>query len=386
VPSLDELRSFEEDGTLRMSEAPPPTDPAEFDQMVRVYSKDKQEPDGTDIDLRQSMDLIELAGSDEVHVTGELPAPAAPKYDPETGELLRPLDVAGEEQHVNPADIPLAKPTLDYARLNSPQAEKRISPAIELLKPVNLVTQGFALLFALAGSFFLIPGIPVIAHFSNVIEDIGPDDRDELPRFLRDFSFSQDIFFPCMYFMQSILFCFGPVLFFGRFIPGDARIPGVLALTVLGIIFFPAVLLTSTTSGALDNLRPDRVFGVIAAIGGRYILLILMMLAVVAIDIFRSGVLQFILFAKWRLRTPFVAEVGMLAVEMYLMHYFCWSLGLTWRKFHDRFPWVFQRFIPSSPRRFPQTSRNPANNKRAPRPRGWAQRLKNTTAEKSADG
>jgi hypothetical protein len=31
---------------------------------------------------------------------------------------------------------------------------------------------------------------------------------------------------------------------------------------------------------------------------------------------------------------------------IYLMHAFCWYLGLAYRKYHEKFPWVFQRHIP----------------------------------------
>ena len=48
------------------------------------------------------------------------------------------------------------------------------------------------------------------AHFANVIEETGPEDRDELPRFLRDLNFAEDIWLP---------FCAcagGDLLFFAR--------------------------------------------------------------------------------------------------------------------------------------------------------------------------
>ena len=37
---------------------------------------------------------------------------------------------------------------------------------------------------------------------------------------------------------------------------------------------------------------------------------------------------------------------AMLAGAIYVAHAFCWQLGLIYRTYHDRFPWILQRHIP----------------------------------------
>ena len=36
-----------------------------------------------------------------------------------------------------------------------------------------------------------------------------------------------------------------------------------------------------------------------------------------------------------------------LVIGVYMMHYFCWYLGLIYRDYHEVFPWVLQRHIPT---------------------------------------
>jgi TctA family transporter len=39
------------------------------------------------------------------------------------------------------------------------------------------------------------------------------------------------------------------------------------------------------------------------------------------------------------------ASYGSLIMGIFLMHYFCWVLGLLYRQKHEQFPWVLQRHV-----------------------------------------
>ena len=44
------------------------------------------------------------------------------------------------------------------------------------------------------------------------------------------------------------------------------------------------------------------------------------------------------------LEEPYV-QLPLLAVCVYLAHFFCWHLGLLYRAHHDDFPWLMQRHV-----------------------------------------
>jgi hypothetical protein len=193
----------------------------------------------------------------------------------------------------------------------------------------------------------------VVAHYANVIEDIGPDQRDELPRFLRNLSIHDDLWRPFVNFAASCMYCFWPLLILWHFQQIASSTGLVLAggLVAAGSLFFPAVLLTATTSGSMLNLRPDRVLGTIKVIGMSYMLLVA---ALVLVEIFYSvGLLTTSLNAfvildhrwtkSWLAYGPLAYSI--MCGAIYLMHYFCWQLGLAYRRDHHRFPWVLQRHI-----------------------------------------
>ena len=112
VPTLSELQHFTEDGTYRMDTGGPvATDSDRMADLGIIYSKTKLDDDGNEIDLRtipagrkhpRSSNFHDQDDDDQ----GELelkPAgdtkPAVterPKYDPETGELIRPLDIRND--------------------------------------------------------------------------------------------------------------------------------------------------------------------------------------------------------------------------------------------------------------------------------------------------
>ena len=144
---------------------------------------------------------------------------------------------------------------------------------------MHLVSQVFGLLAA-AGGFPLVIVVVLIwlvifAHYGVVIEETGPEAHDEIPPVLRNVSFYDDFLAPLVSLGVATALCAAPavgvVVAAARF--GVADGPTFL-VTVLcaafGLVAFPAVLLTLTTSGTLHNLLPHRLFGVAARSGPAY--------------------------------------------------------------------------------------------------------------------
>jgi hypothetical protein len=48
-----------------------------------------------------------------------------------------------------------------------------------------------------------------------------------------------------------------------------------------------------------------------------------------------------------RLLTSWPITLSMLTAGIFLMHYFCFCLGLLYRAHYHRFPWVLQRHTPT---------------------------------------
>jgi hypothetical protein len=106
------------------------------------------------------------------------------------------------------------------------------------------------------------------------------------------------------------------------------------------------VLLTTNLSGSTLNLRPDRVLHVIRICGVHYVLVTL--LWAVTWPIYALGWLGFCLallrsflgsastasgfYVEWMIVLP------ALVAGIYLMHYFCWYLGLLYKAHHAEFP------------------------------------------------
>lgn len=373
VPTLGDLPGILPDGTYAM-DAPTPRDPEKLAGMLRAFDRSKYEEDGTEKDLRPSLEDVLRAGAPPAP-PGSTPITKGPKYDPETGELLRPVEVAPAAAVVGGggaggggASGARARPVIPYAE---PKTHARVPPMrvfLELFSPANAMVMAFifafhlllqvmviivSVLFPIVVIFVLI--VAILAHYGCVIDDVGPDDRDELPRPLRNLSFIDDIWTPFWNFIGAWILCYGPSSFAAVRLGTDNR-PGLFAvasLWMLGSILFPAVWLTLQTSGAaLTNLRPDRVLGLIRATGpGRYALLVLFW--IVAMNVYAAGVYGLDFAATvglliWKGRVSkfyWAAAILLLMLGIYLMHAFCWQLGLLYRAKHHAFPWALQRHI-----------------------------------------
>jgi hypothetical protein len=300
------------------------------------------------------------------------PLPGAPKYDPETGELINPLGVEGSAPP-DPSTIPVAKRVVTYAAVSTEQTIRLRNLPLAMFQPINVFVmfcilcmhvfmQMSMLIIAFGGGILNIPICFVmfclmIAHYATVVDETGPENKDELPRPLRHCDWRDDLWGPFSRAVGAFLLAFFPAILMltSHSLPWPLRLSGAAAFAFVGNIFFPAILLTNLTSGTLNNIRPDRVLGVIAAIGIRY--LIPVALFPITCFIYLYGIIGslargvfFMLLPPgtsygWWL-SPTIVYSSLLA-GIYLMHLYGWVLGVFYRKHYPDFPWVLQRHIPT---------------------------------------
>ena len=380
IPTLGDLPHLAEDGTYEVEVERPRDDPARLAQLSLYYAKGTHDADGDEIDLRITPADIRAAGADPddegIPLADDVSVgrrSAAPKYDPETGELIRPIelkpDPAGEP--VDPSTVPLAKAAINYARGETARRVTPLRALVELLMPVNVAVMLFvfvvhvflqvAVIVVMTGLVFifvapLVMAMLLVSHYGNVIDEIGPQDHDELPRPLRSVSLRDDLWDPFVNVAASFMLCYLPVAVVAAHsegLPGPARMILVGLLILAATATLPAVLLTTTTSGTFVNLRPDRLWGVMRTCGHNYVVAVIA--CVLALVCYGGGIWAADLalvsamnattyfnlprWATWAIGYP------LLSVGIYLAHFFCWYLGLLYRAHHDAFPWALQRHV-----------------------------------------
>lgn len=385
VPTLSDLEHLTDFGTYLVDPPVPETEQQRLEKLREAFSRDRLDDQGDEIDLRPTIEDVIRSGY--IEKPQDDSTPELPKYDPVTGELVEPIKIA-DDRPVQRDTIPMARRVVSYAAGRQqavPQSSWRIF--LQLFQPINMVVIIFVLIahavwegiliicsmpffFIFLPVLFFITGM-FLAHYAIVIEETGPEERDELPRPLRHLELGADLWWPFVHFAGAFLLSYWPALvilaeliadsvskanggngYQPEFFPQLMHWPVFFILLALGTVFFPAVLLTLTTSGSQLNLRPDRLIGVMIQCGMRYVWAV-WMFPVIAL-IYMTGALgghAVILRnavakpdAKTWLTTPAIVY-PMLAIGVYLMHYFCWYLGLMYRDFHDRFPWVLQQHI-----------------------------------------
>jgi hypothetical protein len=372
VPTLSDLPGLVGDGTYAMEPAVEETEAQRLEKLRRAFSRGTTDEYGFEIDLRPTAEDLAKVGTEAIPLAeqDERP-PEVPKYDPVSGELIEPLKVKIDDR-VAPHEIPMAKRAVVYAtREQAGRGPGAGAAFLALFQPGNVAVMFFILLihvllavtllvasviyvffFVLAPFMIAVLGA-ILGHYANVIEEIGPEGRDELPRPLRHAELAADLWWPFVNFTGSLLMCYWPAFFvFGRLAGTPWAWPAMFFMAFAGTVFFPAVLLTLTTSGSSLNLRPDRIMGVIHHAGGRYVVAVLLFpLAAVTYAAGLLGAYAGFLFSfvtgytRPLLAHPLMAY-PLLVTGICLMHYFCWYLGLIYRKEHANFPWVFQRHTP----------------------------------------
>lgn len=370
VPTLGDLPSFEDDGTIKVGESTVQQQPGRLDELAYIYAKGRHDHEGNEIDLRQTVEDYELAGESRP----VKPESHRPRYDPETGELIRAFELKQDPEEVLPEAIPFAKPALSYEPAGTARPPGPFRPLIQLLAPINLLVMIFVLCMqgAWAVGMQVVSSAPVVgpiliwaqpllqflllAHYGNVIDEIGPDGHDELPRVFRDLRWHEDLWGPLSSMAAAIVLCYAPV-FVLLGIPGMfGQMLALFALAAATLIF-PAVLLTLRTSGSLPNLRPDRLFHTARACGPAYLIAIIawalgaVFYAASASSFVEAASLALgftLRLPRW-LDTPGGA-LPALALGIYFMHLCCWELGLMYRKFFPDFEWVGQYHV-RDPRR-----------------------------------
>jgi hypothetical protein len=350
VPTLDDIQNLGEDGTYDLSDERKP--------VAAGSAAAEQDP--------AAFDLAE-------------PKRVAPRYDPFTGELIREHEL--REHELSPAErapprvfaITKMKRRGDIAPVPPWASLKALGDMVMARSATVLVVMtlihafgafmgyftiawgAFLLFFLLAAVFAAGAG-----YYSLIIQEIGPGQRDDLPTPLRTVEMRTDVWDPLVHFAISTILCLSPWLAFEPVI-GTTPAGPVVSWTLLGLgmFFLPAVFMTLTVDGVLVNLRPDRLLRVIAKGGVEYL---------ITVVTWTGGVILFVygwegLFASastipflerpggnlieirrdWVLRGGWPC-LGWVALGLYFQYYGCWVLALIWRKHHEDFGWVAQRF------------------------------------------
>jgi hypothetical protein len=191
-----------------------------------------------------------------------------------------------------------------------------------------------------------------MAHYAVIVEDIGVEGQDELPRPLRNFSWHDDMWGPFVQFAGALLLCYGWI-FALNYMPHFLALPFFASVMIFGTIAFPAVLLTNSTSGTYLNLSPDRLLRVISELGVSYIICVILWAAASTtyiLGIIASMLAVFRLFippspGQWWLSIPVVIGYPMLLGGIFVMHGFTWFLGLQYRQHHEAFGWAYQQHV-----------------------------------------
>lgn len=376
VPNHSDLLSLAPDGTYSLDEGEPAaTDPHRLADVSLVYSKTKYDAAGNEIDLRTLPAGRRPPNAPGVGAPGEEdeldfkiadePVKVRPRYDPETGELIREVPLLREpENPVDPSTIPMARAAINYA---SGQLARRVTPwraALELFMPLNLAVMLFVLVAHVFNALLFVASIALIlfwpalllmqglllGHYANVIDEVGREEHDELPRPLRDFSFYDDMWVPLVQMCGGLMIAYAPPIAVASYAPGPRWAWLLLAIGV-GTVLAPAVLLTTTTSGATNNLRPDRLFAVMRVSGLHYIGAVLLWAVTWPVYAFGwTGVCYGLArsIGLGRSRGPldeWYIVLPALLGGIYLMHLWSWYMGLIYRAHHEQFPWILQRHM-----------------------------------------
>lgn len=369
IPMLSELAGLEADGTVKLDVREQKREADRLKKLSRAFS-----PRGIgdeEIDLRPTMEEVRRVG--DVGPLEWEPDRAKPKYDPVTGELVRPLEVR-QDMPASAEESPLTRRKVKASMPAPPPGAWELLAL--LLHPLNLIVSfmilaafvflqvlvylGLSIAVKTLGlnvtpAMLVIYGVfwwIVLAHYANVIDDVGREGRDELPRPLRDLSWHDDLWGPLWKSAAGLALCYWPMVMVGL-LWGDHSFVGVLEviLFVGGSFALPAVWITLICDGTLANLRPDRVLSVIRACGLAYCVPLLA--GVPALLGHMLGIFGlWIVPETWVEKYPLLAVMNQYAIAdsalligIFFAHYCCWYMGILYRRHHEEFAWILQRHI-----------------------------------------
>ena len=372
VPALSDLEHLAADGTYGLDDKPlEPPDAATLESMMLAFSRGKVDIYGHEKDLRNTQaDFAGLGEPEMLEFADEAPdyrRAVAPKYDPVTGELIRPMEVKETKRAADADAVPVAKAMIAYARRRHGEAPFRAAqiipamfaaPNLIVVLVIFIAHVGLQLLMipVMAGLFLLVPAMIIFAmlfpsHYAVVVNDIATEEKDELPRPLRDFSWHDDLWGPFVHFAMAAFLAYGPLIAI-NWLPNSGVLVSTYVLAVLawGTCVFPALFLTTTTSGHWLNLSPDRVIRVIGSLGIKYVLCVVLWATAIVSYLAGIGGTMYALISlmvtpgsmplnPWMV-TAFAYPL--LVVGILLMHIFCWYLGLQYRQHQPQFRWAFQ--------------------------------------------
>src|SRR5205823_10321 len=223
---LSDLGHIQTDGTYEIGENPAKVERDRVDQLRRAFARGTTDDYGDELDLRPTMDDVRKAGVSYPKEFRDKPLPGVPKYDPDTGELINPLGVDGSAPP-DPSTIPVANRVITYAPVSGERALRLRSLPLAMFQPINvfvmvciLIMHGFmqmSMLIVTFGGFLNIPVLFVcfcllIAHYATVIDETGPEHRDELPRPLRHCDWLDDLWGPFSRAVGAFILSFFPAI------------------------------------------------------------------------------------------------------------------------------------------------------------------------------
>jgi len=362
APAFSDLESLADDGTFKMG-GPVEADPELLAKLMHAFAKKDRE--GNELDHRGP---VTEEGAYEL--MEEPPAEMKPKYDPDTGELVRPMEV---RQNTGPdpkddSNIPMAKPALTYATGSTRRRTGLLYILVDLFRPLNFfvvcfifgvhVFVGFLMFlsglmrFPIGAPMFLIFIMALLAHWGNIVDETGREERNELPRPFRDLRFYEDFWEPFCAFFGALLICYGPgrlLLLVGHQSIATWATSGVLDL--IGTFLFPAVFMTTCMSDAFSNLHPLRLLSVIRICGSGYAIAVLAWTLGALAYLWPVMIISLVWWPKWIQWVPWwwgispVTLVPAILWGVFCMHWFSWTVGMLYGTHHERFPWLGHQHV-----------------------------------------